>query len=142
MASTQALQALNYTGTRCSPSTDDANKPQALQWPRSDGTCKGIVCACSSIPLPVQQACAYLAFNLYNDPLIPVVPTPTPERGAVQKQKLGDLEQSFFAPSDVGTKISVSAPIVLQRWPYLVDLLSCWISGSYSQSAILERVRS
>ncbi len=144
MASTTALEGLNYTGVRCTPSTNDATKPQALQWPRSNGECKGITCTCAAIPLPVQQACAFLALNLFNDPnaIIPGVPTPMPQRGAVQKQKLGDLEQSFFAPSDVGTKIGVSAPIVLQKFPYLVDLMACWLSGNYGQSAIIERVRA
>ncbi len=144
MASTNALEALRFSGVRCAPSTDDANLQQALQWPRNGYMCKGIQATCGSIPRQVEQACAYLALNLYNDPnaIIPGVPTPTPQRGAVQKQKLGDLEQSFYSPAVVGTKISVSAPIVLQRWPFLVDLLSCWISGSYSQSAIVERVRA
>ena len=73
-----------------------------------------------------EQACAYLALNLFNDPnaIIPGVPTPTPQRGAVKMQKLGELQQEFFAPSDVGTKIGVSAPIVLQKFPWLVDVLA------------------
>ena len=106
--------------------------------------CNGIQAECGSIPKQVEQACAYLALNLFNDPnaIIPGVPSPTPARGAVQKQKLGDLEQTYFAPSDVGTKIGVNAPIVLQKFPWLVDVLSCWIMGNYGQSGIINRVRS
>ena len=144
MASTTALEALRYSGIRCSPSTDDANLQQALQWPRNGYTCKGITCTCAAIPKQIEQATAYLALNLYNDPnaIIPGVPTPTPQRGAVQKQKLGELEQTFFAPSDVGTKVGVSAPIVLQKFPWLIDTLSCWLDGNYGQSGIINRVRA
>ena len=144
MASTNALEALRYSGVRCSPSTDDPNLQQALQWPRSGFVCKGITATCGSIPKQVEQACAYLALNLFNDPnaIIPGVPTPTPQRGAVKMQKLGELQQEFFAPSDVGTKIGVSAPIVLQKFPWLVDVLACWLDGNYGQSGIINRVRS
>ncbi len=144
MASTQALEVLNYLGIRCSPSTDDANLAQRLQWPRSDGTCKGITSACSFIPLQVQQACAYLALSLFNDPsaIIPGVPTPAPERGSVKMQQLGDLKQEFYSPADMGQKVDVSAPIVLQVFPWLTDILSCWLTGSYGSSKIIERVRS
>lgn len=144
MASTNALEALKYVGRRCSPSSDDPTKQQALQWPRSGFICKGIAAVCGSIPRQVEEATAYLALNLFNDPnaIIPGVPTPIPARGAVQKQKLGDLEQTFFAPSDVGTKIGISAPIVLQKFPWLVDVLSCWLDGNYGQSGIINRVRS
>lgn len=144
MASTNALEALRFAGVRCAPSTDDASLQQALQWPRNGWMCKGLQATCGYIPRQVEQACAYLALNLFNDPnaIIPGVPTPTPQRGAVQKQKLGDLEQTYFAPSDVGTKIGVSAPIVLQKFPWLVDVLSCWLDGNYGQSGIIDRVRS
>jgi len=143
MASTQALDVLNYPGFRCDPSTDDANLPQRLQWPRSEAFCKGIFSTCGSIPLPVQQACAYLALSLFNDPnaIIPGVPTPTPERGSVKMQQLGDLKQEFFSPSDMGVKVDPSAPIVLQKFPWLVDILSCWLNG-YGSNRIIERVRA
>ena len=144
MASTNALEALRYSGERCSPSTDDPNLQQALQWPRSGYTCKGITSTCAAIPKQVEQACAYLALNLFNDPnaIIPGVPTPTPQRGAVKMQKLGELQQEFFGPSDVGTKVAVTAPIVLQKFPWLIDVLSCWLDGNYGQSGIINRVRA
>ena len=144
MASTNGLEALRFSGVRCAPSTDDANLQQALQWPRNGWMCRGIQAECGSIPRQVEEACAYLALNLFNDPnaIIPGVPSPTPARGAVQKQKLGDLEQTYFAPSDAGTKIATNAPIVLQKFPWLVDVLSCWLDGNYGRSGIINRVRS
>ena len=144
MASTSALEALMYSGVRCSPSKDDANLQQALQWPRSGYTCKGITATCAEIPLQVRQACSYLALSLFNDPnaIIPGVPSPTPQRGAVKMQKLGELQQEFFGPSDVGTKVAVSAPIVLQKFPWLIDVLGCWLDGNYGQSGIIDRVRA
>ena len=57
-------------------------------------------------------------------------------------QKLGELQQEFFGPSDVGTKVAVSAPIVLQKFPWLIDVLGCWLDGNYGQSGIINRVRS
>ena len=144
MASTSALEALIFSGIRCAPSKDDPDKQQALQWPRNGFTCKGITATCAAIPLQVEQACAYLALSLFNDPnaIIPGVPTPTPQRGAVKMQKLGELQQEFFAPSDVGTKVAVNAPIVLQKFPWLIDVLACWLSGNYGQSGIIDRVRA
>ena len=144
MASTTALEALTYLGDRCSPSKDDADKPQALQWPRSGGVCKGITSSCSSIPLPIEQACAFLALDLHNNPnsLIPIGPGPVPEQGPVQTQKLGEMSITYFNPADQGSKVDPGAPIVLQKWPYLVDLMSCWLSGTYGSSKLLWRVRS
>ncbi len=144
MASTQALEVLTFLGDRCSPATNDAAKQQRLQWPRSEGTCKGITSACSAIPLQVQQACSYLALSLFNDPaaIIPGVPGIAPETGPIKKQKLGEMEQEYFSPADMGQKVDVSAPIVLQKFPWLTDVLSCWLSGTYGSSKILLRVRS
>lgn len=144
MQATTALEALTYLGERCSPATDDADKQQALQWPRSGGVCHGITSACSSIPLPVQQATAFLAYNLFQDPnaIIPIIPGVWPEKGPIQTQKLGEMSISYFSPSDQGSKVDPGAPIVLQRFPWLIDLLSCWLSGTYGASKILARVRS
>ena len=92
----------------------------------------------------MQQATAFLAYSLFLDPnaIIPIIPGVWPEKGPVKRNKLGDLEQEFFSPADQGSKVDPGAPIVLQRFPWLVDLLSCWLSGTYGASKLLVRVRS
>ncbi len=50
-------------------------------------------------------------------------------------------KQEFFS-TDNGTKAGVSAPIVIQRYSWLIDVLACWLSTNYGSSAIIERVRS
>ena len=39
--STRQLEYLLHQGVRCDPSTDDEQLPQALQWPRSEASCRG-----------------------------------------------------------------------------------------------------
>ena len=40
------------------------------------------------------------------------------------------------------TKVSPGAPLVLQKYPYLVDVLGCWLETSTSSSRVILRVRS
>ena len=68
MAATRALETLIYAGTRCTPSTDDPLLEQALQWPRSDATCKGIAAYCTMLPTELISATASLALNLFTSP--------------------------------------------------------------------------
>lgn len=55
----------------------------------------------------------------------------------VSMQKLGDLEQRFAAypaGADVKTetgRVSEKAPIVLRKFPWLVDILGCWLETPY-----------
>ena len=142
MAATLQLETLLYAGTRCTPSSDDPSLEQALQWPRSDAICKGIAAACDLLPQAVVEATAWLALQLHTAP-----PTPGPgtvgRTGAVKKQKLGDLEQEFYDVREgASTKVDASAPLILQRYPYLVDILSCWSDTSVGAGRVALRVRS
>jgi hypothetical protein len=64
----------------------------------------------------------------------------------VKRQKLGDLEIEYQAPSPgtvTGGRYGPNAPLVLQRFPWLGDLLGeCYMQGSYGSSRIIGRVRS
>ena len=100
---------------------------------------------CTEIPLQVMQATYELAFKLVHNPdaITGGVKGPTVQTGAVKRQKLGDLEQEFFEfKNGQGSKVSVSGPVVLQSFPFLVDVLGCWLAGNYGSSKILARVRS
>lgn len=139
MASTFQLEPLRYAGSRCSPSSDDPALEQALQWPRSDATCRGIATTCSMLPREVIAATAYLALELHTSP--PSV-GPSGTTGPIQSQTLGELSQSFYAPTSSTVKVSATAPLILQRYPFLVDLLGCWYVGGVGGSGLLLRVRS
>lgn len=144
IASTTALDGLAWAGTRCSPSTDDDDLEQALQWPRHDASCKGVTAVCTAIPFPIQQACAMLALQLHSNPNSIISGGPVSSKGPVKREKLGDLEMEYFDPraQESGEKISDSAPIVIKAYPWLVDLLNCWLLSSYGVGGTILRVRS
>ena len=100
---------------------------------------------CTEIPLQVKDATFELAFKLIHDPdaICGGVKGPTIKPGPIKRNKLGDLEQEFFEPPN-GTepKVSPTGPTVLQTYPFLVDMLGCWLAGSYGRSRIVGRVRS
>lgn len=148
IASTANLEVLSFAGTRCSPSTDDPAKEQRLQWPRSGATCKGVAATCAAIPNEVQSACAMLALDLHKNPdaIWGGAPSSGGTTGAIQSQQLGDLSISYYDVQS-GTmttgKVDDTAPLVLQRFPYLIDILGCWSKTATSSGGrVLLRVRS
>ena len=142
IAATRGLETLTYNGTRCSPATDDANLEQALQWPRSDVTCRGITATCVTLPQAIVDATASLALNMFTSPPTPGNPAGG-ATGAIKAQKLGELEQQFYDVREgASTKVDASAPLILQQWPYLVDLLACWSDTATGSSRVILRVRS
>lgn len=65
--------------------------------------------------------------------------------GAVKRNQLGDLVQEFYDVKDAGTaatKYGPSAPLVLQRFPFLGDIIGCWLNVATGSSRIIARVRS
>ena len=58
---------------------------------------------------------------------------------AVKRNKLGDLEQEFFEPANSESKVSSSAPLILQAFPWLTDWLGCWLQTPTGSSRILSR---
>ena len=135
---TQWLDLLGWAGKCC-------GSAQRLQWPREGVTCMCRDAVCTEIPFQVKQATYELAFKLVHNPdsITGGVKGPTVQQGAVKRQQLGDLSIEFFEFKDgEGSKISVTGPVVLQSFPFLVDMLGCWLAGSYGSSRILARVRS
>ena len=142
IAATRALETLTYAGTRCTPSSDDPALEQALQWPRSGVTCKGITAACDLLPQGIVDATAYLALQLHTSP-----PTPgggsTGTTGAIKEQQLGELKIGYYDVKEgQSTKVDASAPLILQRFPELVDILGCWSATSTGAGRVILRVRS
>lgn len=73
-----------------------------------------------------------------------VIGTVASATGQVKRQKLGDLEQEFFegGASSGGSRYGTNAPKVLQAFPWLGDILGCWLNVQTGSSRIIARVRS
>ena len=146
-----ALETISYAGTRCDPSTNDANAPQALSWPRSGASCDGVQASCAAIPKAVKDAQCLLALNLATNPEAITGPIGggggTAAGTFVSKQQLGDLVQEFSAyPSGESSNndcVDCSTPGVIAKFPWLKGMLGCWADISTgSASKVLLRVRS
>ena len=66
--------------------------------------------------------------------------------GPVKRQKLDALEVEYFDPRGSGSTATATAPtakgpLVLQRFPWLKDILQCWLINTGS-SNLIRRVRS
>jgi len=142
MAATSSLEVLSYNGDRCNPSTTDPLQPQALAWPRSGISCDGVAVTCAAIPRPIIEATCLLALELQRTPNA-IIGGSTAVTGPIQSQTLGALSQSFYAPESSQAKVDVSAPLVLQKFPWLVDLIpSCLLASTGSSAKVITRVRS
>ena len=149
------LETLVFGGSRCGiPSSDDPDKPQALQWPRSGVTCNGYTAVCSLIPYKVEWAQVLLAVQLFENPGA-IIPPGGGGGGAqagtyVSQQVLGDLSISYSAFPSGQTVVnndctSCSNPELINKFPWLTDLLGCWLdqeSISTGASRVILRVRS
>ena len=145
-----ALETISFAGTRCDPSTDNTDAPQALSWPRSGASCDGVSSSCGSIPKAIKDAQCLLALNLATNP--DAITGPIGGGGGaaagtyVSKQQLGDLVQEFSAypSSDTGGDncVDCATPDVIAKFSWLKSALGCWASISTSSSKVLLRVRS
>ena len=85
-----------------------------------------------------------LALALSKDPNA-IIGGGSSSTGIVKRNKLGDLEQEFFGPSE-GTAISKygpNDPLVLQKFPFIGEIMNCWMShGKTSGTRVIARVRS
>ena len=142
IGSTAALETLTWKGTRCSPSADNPDKPQALSWPRSDSACDGVAATCDLLPHAIVAATCELAYQLSTNPGAITGDGATSNQGPIKKQQLGSLSQEFFEPGGNDSKVSGQAPLVLQKFPFLVDVLGCWLESTSTTSRVILRVRS
>jgi len=135
---TRWLETLCWKGEKCSDT-------QPLKWPRkadADGCCGAV--ACAALPEAMVQATAELALGLHqNKTAIVGGSTSTGTTGAIKSQKLGDLQQDYYDVKDGQTttgKVSATAPLILQRFSWLVDLLSpCLLDVSAGSGRVLHR---
>lgn len=152
-AATMWLETLKYGGSRCGiPSADDPARPQSLQWPRSGVTCNGYTAACTLIPYKVEWAEVVLALQLHQNPnaIIPPAGGGGGSAGTyVAEQTLGDLSIKYAAypnadSASAGDCSDCANPEVINKFPFLIDLLGCWLDSESlaTGSRVILRVRS
>lgn len=130
---TRWLEGLCYHGEKCDPA-------QPLQWPRKideKGCCAAV--ACTTLPPQLVQATAELALALHQNQTAIIGGAAGSQ--VVQSASLGELSVTYADPSSsTSTKVSTSAPLVLQKFPWLTDLLGpCLMKGSVGASRVLHR---
>ena len=144
---TMWLETLDYVGERCDPSTTDAGVPQALSWPRKNGSCDGVTATCSFIPNQIKTAQIELALQYIAN--VDLFPGNGAGGGAAQgtfvsKQKIGSLEIEYdqYAGGTVTSCDNCNDPAIISAFPWIKDLLKCWIGGLNGGVGLILRVRS
>ena len=136
---TKWMETLPYAGSRCTAT-------QALSWPRSGASCDGVEAVCTAIPTKVKGVEVELAYQLSQSPTS-IVPPPgggnTQAGVYVKRNRLGDLEQEFAEYSSADSSCDrCGDPALLSQYPWVEDLLGCWLGASFGSSKIVLRVRS
>lgn len=92
------------------------------------------------------EAISELALALSKNPTALVDPTAAHNTtGAIKRNQLGDLAQEFYDVKDkaaTATKYGPNSPLVLQRFPWLGDIVGCWLNVAVGNSRVIARVRS
>ena len=126
---TKWLETLNYRGERCAD--DDGDVVQRLKWPRKNVTCDGMEAVCTLIPYEIQAAEVELALQFAAATTNPITGgggVTTPDGVYVKRQKLDVLEVEYAEYSNAVSSScdTCGDPEIIQRYPWLKDLLGCW----------------
>ena len=140
IVATRWLETLVYAGDRC-------EKTQRLKWPRSKASCDGLTSDCTAIPYRIQEAEVTLAIKYTTDPGL--FPGSGSGGGAsagtyVKRQKLGSLEVEYdqYSGTSVTGCDNCNDPAIITAFPFLKDLLGCWVAGLSGGVGLMLRVRS
>lgn len=90
------------------------------------------------------RAVSELALAMQQNPTALITGAASGGLGPVKRQKLDALEVEYFDPRSATTEaggVSPKAPLVLRTFPWLKDILGCWLTSTGSTSLML-RVRS
>ena len=66
----------------------------------------------------------------------------TSTQGAIKSQKLGDLQQDFYdtkSGQETTAKYGKNAPIILRKFPWIGDMLGCYMTQGYGSSRVISR---
>ena len=142
IVATRWLETLTYNGERCSTT-------QRLKWPRKGAECDGQVSTCSEIPYDIKEAEVILAYQYILDPKsFPGFNGSGSGDGApagtyIKRQKIDVLEIEYdqFNENQYNEDCSdCSLPTILQEFPWLSDLLGCWLGNTSSTGNRLIRL--
>ena len=127
IVATRYLDTLSYQGTRCTST-------QRLKWPRKDAECDGQTSVCTAIPYTIKETEVILAYQYVLDsahsPALAVRWDSAPAGTYVKRQKIDVLEIEYdqFNENQYNDNCSdCSLPAILQEFPWLQDLLGCWL---------------
>jgi hypothetical protein len=113
-----ALETLEWNGDR-------ADEDQGWSWPRINITCKGVTATADYVPHAIVQALSELAYALYLNPEALVPTAPAGDRWT-KREKLDVLEVEYAMLDRGPSKMGSPLPLVIQKFPWLRDFLSCW----------------
>ena len=141
IVATRWLETLNYNGERCTST-------QRLKWPRKDAECDGQVSDCSSIPYAIKEAEVILAYQYKLDPKsFPgfggSAGDSAPAGTYIKRQKIDVLEIEYdqFNSNQYNDECTdCTLPAILQEFPWLADLLGCWLGTNSSSGNRLIRL--
>ncbi len=130
IVATRWLETLSYGGTRCLST-------QRLKWPRQGAECDGQISTCSFIPYEIREAEVILAWQYIQDPKsFPgfggSAGDSAPAGTYIKRQKIDVLEIEYdqFNENQYNDDCSdCSLPAILQEFPWLKDLLGCWLGN-------------
>ena len=128
IVATRWLETLNYVGERCTST-------QRLKWPRKGAECDGQVSNCSAIPYAIKEAEVILAWQYIQEPKsFPgfggSAGDSAPAGTYIKRQKIDVLEIEYdqFNTNQYTPECSdCTLPAILQEFPWLADLLGCWL---------------
>jgi len=119
---------LNFPGT-------SATQAQRLAWPRSGVTCDGETADCSFIPETIMITQVIIAYNFLKNPdQVPGTPgsgNDSPTGTFIKRQKIDVLEIEYDQYSSNQYNIDCNScddPYLIQVYPWLRDLLGCWLT--------------
>ena len=140
IVATRWMETLSYAGDRCKDT-------QRLKWPRKGASCDGITSDCAGIPYRIEEAEVTLAIKYSTDP--DQFPGSGSGGGAaagtfVKRQKLGSLEVEYdqYSGTNVTSCDNCNDPAIITAFPWLKDLLGCWVTGVSGGVGLMLRVRS
>lgn len=120
-----AFETIEWNGDR-------AVETQPWAWPRINITCNGVTAEADYIPAPIVQAFSELAFVLSSDANLLTDQTPATPRW-IQREKLDVLEVEYQMLMAGPAKVGSNYPLVVQKFPWLKDMLKCWAKVTGSQ---------
>ena len=129
--------------------------PQALAWPRSGAECEGEVATCDFIPYTIKEIQVIIAANFCSNPnLIPGNPgagggNDAPDGTYIKRQKIDVLEIEYdqytanqFNYNSTGDCTDCNDPYLYTIFPWLKDMLGCWVEKSNSGNRLIRLFRN